>query len=94
MLVQQKLLQIQDSRTKHGASRKVYNMNICMASTWFLLWLQEAQFLEWIQKLEREKELLSHTLADRNAELQLQISKTNVIASHFSTPPTAGYLIL
>lgn len=40
--------------------------------------MKEAELREEIQRVEREKELLSHSLADRNAELQLQISKTSV----------------
>ena len=39
---------------------------------------QEAELRDDIQRVEREKELLSHNLTDRNAELQLQISKTSV----------------
>ena len=39
---------------------------------------QEAELKDEIQKVVREKELLSHSLEDRNAELQLQISKTSV----------------
>jgi len=34
--------------------------------------------LEQQQQLEVEKNLLSHTLADKTAELQLQTSKTEV----------------
>lgn len=39
---------------------------------------QEAELRDEIQRVEREKELLSHSLTDRNAELQLQFSKTSV----------------
>lgn len=34
--------------------------------------------LNQIESLEREKEMLSHALADRAAELQLQANKTQV----------------
>ena len=40
--------------------------------------------MEGIQRAEREKELLSHSLADRSAELQLQMSKTKVNYARFS----------
>ena len=39
---------------------------------------QEQGLLEQQQQLEVEKNLLSHTLAERTAELQLRTSKTEV----------------
>ena len=39
---------------------------------------QEERVSEQLQQLERDKELLAHTLADRTAELELQTSKTKV----------------
>lgn len=39
---------------------------------------QEQGLLDQHQQLEVEKNLLSHTLADKTAELQLQTSKTEV----------------
>lgn len=40
--------------------------------------LQETELREQLRRVEGEKDLLSHSLTDRNAELQLQINKTNV----------------
>ncbi len=40
--------------------------------------LQEAAWLEQSCQWDRERELLSHSLADRTAELQLQISRAEV----------------
>ena len=45
---------------------------------WLVFCTQEAELSDEIQRIEREKELLSHSVADRNAELQLQISRTSV----------------
>ena len=39
---------------------------------------QEVELKDEILRVVKEKELLSHSLDDRNAELQLQISKTSV----------------
>ena len=40
--------------------------------------VQEADLLGQVSQVERERELLSHTLTDRTAQLQLQLSKTEV----------------
>ena len=47
---------------------------------YYCVWFgpQEAGVLAQVSEAVRERDLLSHTLTDRTAELQLQISKTEV----------------
>ena len=86
MLVQQKLSQIHDSRIRHEAQRKVHTQQlfrvVLLNADVAGLHTQEAELKEELQRIEREKELLNHSLADRNAELQLQINKTSVSRTH------------
>ncbi len=78
LLLQQKVQQMEDSKRSTENEKEVqilvpvtsWLINICSS--------QRLCLLDQIVALQRERERLSHTLTDRTAELQLEISKTQV----------------